>query len=385
MEIHLAILDGVDGALRDAVLRQPQAVRAAPDRHLPRAADRARQVDLPVELDPRHGRVLRPDAVPRRVLGDDGRPRQPARAHRQHQAGAGHGGARVRRATACSSSPTARRRRTRWSMQALLRARRHRASSTATATSRTTTAWCWPAPSRYYVEAFPMTAYSMYGARAAALDQEGAARPEGRGQARPRRGSSTLTNCTFDGHMYNTRRVMEECLAIKPDLIFLWDEAWFGFARFSPFLPAADRHGRRGRPRGVASPTPRTASAYAAPRRRRWRATSIPRTRELLDTRLLPDPATRSRLRVYQTQLDPQVDVGAAPGLDGPGARRGLPPRRGAVQGGGVHPRLDLAEPADHRLARRRAAADGARGLRARRSARSSSRSTSAGRSTATR
>ena len=29
---------------------------------------------------------------------------------------------------------------------------------------------------------------------------------------------------------------MEECLAIKPDLIFLWDEAWFGFARFWPFL-----------------------------------------------------------------------------------------------------------------------------------------------------
>ena len=44
-----------------------------------------------------------------------------------------------------------------------------------------------------------------------------------------------LTNCTFDGHMYNIERVMEECLAIKPDLIFLWDEAWFGFARFSPF------------------------------------------------------------------------------------------------------------------------------------------------------
>jgi arginine decarboxylase len=27
---------------------------------------------------------------------------------------------------------------------------------------------------------------------------------------------------------------MRECLAIKPDLIFLWDEAWFGFARFHP-------------------------------------------------------------------------------------------------------------------------------------------------------
>ena len=44
-----------------------------------------------------------------------------------------------------------------------------------------------------------------------------------------------LTNCTFDGHMYNPARVMEECLAIKPDLIFLWDEAWFGFARFNAF------------------------------------------------------------------------------------------------------------------------------------------------------
>ena len=44
----------------------------------------------------------------------------------------------------------------------------------------------------------------------------------------------TLTNCTFDGHMYNVKRVMRECLAIKPDLIFLWDEAWFGFARFNP-------------------------------------------------------------------------------------------------------------------------------------------------------
>ena len=44
-----------------------------------------------------------------------------------------------------------------------------------------------------------------------------------------------LTNCTFDGQIYNVERVMEECLAIKPDLIFLWDEAWFGFARWSPF------------------------------------------------------------------------------------------------------------------------------------------------------
>ena len=41
-----------------------------------------------------------------------------------------------------------------------------------------------------------------------------------------------LTNCTFDGIVYDVSRVMEECLAIKPDLVFLWDEAWFAFARF---------------------------------------------------------------------------------------------------------------------------------------------------------
>ena len=43
-----------------------------------------------------------------------------------------------------------------------------------------------------------------------------------------------LTNCTFDGVVYDVQRVMEECLAIKPDLVFLWDEAWFAFARFHP-------------------------------------------------------------------------------------------------------------------------------------------------------
>ena len=67
-----------------------------------------------------------------------------------------------------------------------------------------------------------------------------------------------LTNCTFDGHIYNTRRVMEECLAIKPDLIFLWDEAWFGFARFPPCLDRAPRWARdrieeAGDPKSVAA------------------------------------------------------------------------------------------------------------------------------------
>ena len=44
----------------------------------------------------------------------------------------------------------------------------------------------------------------------------------------------SLTNCTFDGIVYDVERVMHECLAIKPDLVFLWDEAWFAFAAFHP-------------------------------------------------------------------------------------------------------------------------------------------------------
>jgi arginine decarboxylase len=42
-----------------------------------------------------------------------------------------------------------------------------------------------------------------------------------------------LTNCTFDGMVYNVAKVMEAVLAIKPDMIFLWDEAWFAFAGFT--------------------------------------------------------------------------------------------------------------------------------------------------------
>lgn len=42
-----------------------------------------------------------------------------------------------------------------------------------------------------------------------------------------------LTNCTFDGIVYNVQRVMERVLAIKPDMVFLWDEAWFAFASFT--------------------------------------------------------------------------------------------------------------------------------------------------------
>ncbi len=146
-----------------------------------------------------------------------------------------------------------------------------------------------------YVEAFPMTEYSMYGAVPLRTIKQAllAAKSEGR---LDRVKLLDLTNCTFDGHIYNTRRVMEECLAIKPDLIFLWDEAWFGFARWSPFL----------RPRtamGAAAEIetwlrdPNSVEAYQC---QRAELGDNPSDAALLDARLLPDPS-KVRLRVYQT------------------------------------------------------------------------------------
>lgn len=146
-----------------------------------------------------------------------------------------------------------------------------------------------------YIDAFPMTEYSMYGAvplvaiKKALLDLKSEGRLD-------RAKMVDLTNCTFDGHIYNTRQVMEECLAIKPDLVFLWDEAWFGFARWSPFL----------RPRtamGAAEAieqwmeTPAAVEAYERQQKELGKAPSI---ETLLNMRLIPDPR-KIRLRVYQT------------------------------------------------------------------------------------
>ena len=93
---------------------------------------------------------------------------------------------------------------------------------------------------------------------------------------------------------------MEECLAIKPDLIFLWDEAWFGFARFSR------------------STARRTAMGAAAALARRYAGSGLSgRVRgvqeaevgeldrtdaKLLDMRCCPIP-DKVRIRVYADQL----------------------------------------------------------------------------------
>lgn len=148
----------------------------------------------------------------------------------------------------------------------------------------------------YYVEAFPLTQYSMYGAvplrtiKQALLDCAAAGTLD-------RVKAIDMTNCTFDGHMYNPRKVMEECLAIKPDLVFLWDEAWFGFARFNPL------HRRRTAMGAAAALTKRYRSAAYRAEYEAWAKDAPaldPKDPAALDARRLPDP-DKVRIRVYQT------------------------------------------------------------------------------------
>ncbi|MEO0428105.1 MAG: aminotransferase class I/II-fold pyridoxal phosphate-dependent enzyme [Pseudomonadota bacterium] len=84
-----------------------------------------------------------------------------------------------------------------------------------------------------YLESYPLNEYSMYGA-VPLQEIKGKLLALRKAGKLDRVRMLLLTNCTFDGLVYNVERVMRECLAIKPDLVFLWDEAWFAFARFGP-------------------------------------------------------------------------------------------------------------------------------------------------------
>jgi arginine decarboxylase len=105
-----------------------------------------------------------------------------------------------------------------------------------------------------------------------------------------------LTNSSFDGLVCDVERFMLDLLALKPDLVFQWDEAWFAFAHFHPLYAG----------RNAMSAVRRIRERLASPRYRaqyvRWRA-KFEATRDPLkwQRRLLPDP-DRVQLRVYATQ-----------------------------------------------------------------------------------
>jgi len=148
-----------------------------------------------------------------------------------------------------------------------------------------------------YLEAYPLTPYTMYGA-VPLREMKSKLLALRRAGKLDRVKMISLTNCTFDGIVYDVERVMEECLAIKPDLVFLWDEAWFAFARFHPVYRnrTAMAAARTLRERLQDKAYGERYEAYLAAD-----AKHPPTDDELLNRRLIPDPA-KARVRVYATQ-----------------------------------------------------------------------------------
>lgn len=148
-----------------------------------------------------------------------------------------------------------------------------------------------------YLDSYPLDQYSMYGAvplrhiKQTLLDFRKAGTLN-------RVRMVLLTNCTFDGLVYDVERVMMECLAIKPDLVFLWDEAWFAFARCHPIY----------RQRTGMATAKKLAERFADPayaqQYAEWKAgfddAAWDDNERVLSTKLMPDPA-KARVRVYAT------------------------------------------------------------------------------------
>jgi arginine decarboxylase len=145
-----------------------------------------------------------------------------------------------------------------------------------------------------YLDSYPLRPYAIYGAvslqtiKKALLDLEAAGQLD-------RVRMLSLTNCTFDGVVYNPRRVMEEVLAIKPDICFLWDEAWYAFATAVPWARQRTAMVSAGRLESM------LASHAYAEEYRQWRTSmdGVDRA-DWVNHRLLPDPK-RARVRVYAT------------------------------------------------------------------------------------
>ena len=149
-----------------------------------------------------------------------------------------------------------------------------------------------------YLDSYPLHQYSMYGAVPLAEIKRRLLELKYAGKL-DRVKMLLLTNCTFDGLIYNVAEIMQQCLAIKPDLVFLWDEAWFGFARFGPTYRQ------------------RTAMFCAQNLRDKYRSQEYRQQYDQyfqsissiadddieswIDTPLMPDP-DQVRIRVYSTQ-----------------------------------------------------------------------------------
>ncbi len=149
-----------------------------------------------------------------------------------------------------------------------------------------------------YLDSYPLHEYSMYGAvplreiKKILLELRAAGKLD-------RVKMLLLTNCTFDGIVYNVERFMEECLAIKPDLVFLWDEAWFAFARSGPtYRMRTGMHAADSLRKKYKSESYR---ALYAKKHKEIAKIDPDDHDKLLDKHLFPDP-DKVRIRVYTTQ-----------------------------------------------------------------------------------
>lgn len=146
-----------------------------------------------------------------------------------------------------------------------------------------------------FLETYPLLDYDLYGGidlaqiKAVMLDLRKHHRLD-------RLKQITLTNSTFDGLIYNCENFMMEILAIKPDIIFHWDEAWSAFAHFHPLyytrtaMSAVHKIRQRLQSADYQQFHARWSAEFAAnPDEDKWRQT------------LYPDPQL-AELRVYATQ-----------------------------------------------------------------------------------
>ncbi|CAM4360274.1 aminotransferase class I/II-fold pyridoxal phosphate-dependent enzyme [Mycobacterium senriense] len=145
-----------------------------------------------------------------------------------------------------------------------------------------------------YLDAYPLPQFAIYGAVSLRTIKQTLLDLEAAGQLHRVR-MLLLTNCTFDGVVYNPVQVMQEVLAIKPDICFLWDEAWYAFATAVPWA----------RQRTAMVSAERLEQMLASPEYvaeyRKWAASmdGVDRS-EWVERELMPDPAT-ARVRVYAT------------------------------------------------------------------------------------
>ena len=170
-----------------------------------------------------------------------------------------------------------------------------------------------------YVEAFPLTKYSMYGAVPLRTDQEGPARPQGRGQARPRQAGRPdelhlrrphVQHATGDGGMPRHQA--------RPHL-----PVGRGLVRVRPVLspaPAPLGDGCRASPQREV-PRPRLPQAVRGASRRHGQNGAVRSQAPRHAPTARPGQGEDSGL---PDELYPQVDVGVSTRLDDPYLGRGF-------------------------------------------------------------